>query len=512
MKRLHVSAAALAALSMWAMTAHGASILVDFGTVDHLTESPTNGVYWNNAADAAGGAVLQGLVTTSGALVPITISNQATFIQNGGVAVGGLTNPSPAQLGNLAVDTATIDFWAVASNVTSGIRFDLSGLNPTATYSFRFFGTRATALTRVTEYTVSGASTQAVLLTTSGTDSGGPGYDGNVSNVAVVVGISPDADGRIGILLKAQTGDFGYLSGLEIEVVERTPLQTVLVDFGTDSLFRSISVTNPDQNGNTWNSIGSFQADLLNTGNNATPIDIGFTSSFGPDSYNGPAGETSDPLQPSEIAATSIDTVSLGSLGVTHAAIDFFAGVDQTFTISDLDPTKIYSLTFFGAHKFSANSATIYSVYSDSAYTGLVASTTLDVQVPASPWIHNSNKVATIYNLTPQAGNSLYVMFTGDAGGDGYINALRIEVYDNAATDITGIKLAAGSIDVSFIGSNTVSYALQYTTDPLNGAGWADVLNGATPMSGIGDGVSTVTLTDTNHADRSRVYRLVPSP
>jgi hypothetical protein len=207
---------------------------------------------------------------------------------------------------------------------------------------------------------------------------------------------------------------------------------TILVDFGSNTSFRGASVTNPDQNGNTWNSLqpGLYYPDLKDTTNAATTIDFGFSTGVGTDSYNGPAGPTTNsPLTPAEIAACDIDQTALGILGVKAAAVDYAAEKNCRFEIQGLDPTKKYNLTFYGAHEFSANDATRYSVYSDNTYTGLVASGTLLIQQPGSPWLHNRDTTLTLSDLAPQASNILYVQFTGDAGvgdGFGYLNSMAI--------------------------------------------------------------------------------------
>jgi hypothetical protein len=211
---------------------------------------------------------------------------------------------------------------------------------------------------------------------------------------------------------------------------------TVLVDFGSNSSFRGASVVNPDSNGNHWNSIspGAFITDLIDTKNNATTIDLGFDTGVGTDSFNGPAGVTSIPPTPSEIAATDINAAALGNLGGSLAGpFDFAAspgGADNRtrFQLQQLDPTKRYNLAFFGSHKFSTDDATVYSVFSDNTYSTLVASASLNVQQPGSPNLHNRDKVATISNLAPQASNILYVQFVGASGGLGYLNDFQISI------------------------------------------------------------------------------------
>jgi hypothetical protein len=218
---------------------------------------------------------------------------------------------------------------------------------------------------------------------------------------------------------------------ISLGLVASATAQTVLVDFGSDNSFRGVSAPSPDVNGNYWNSLtpGPFFPNLIGINNTPTTVAIGFDTPVGTDSFNGPAGVTTFPdPTPAEIAATDIDAAALGNLGVKEAAIDFAASDvgPARFQIQGLDPTKTYTLTLFGSHKFSADDATVYSVFSDATYTTPVASASLNVQTPGSPWLHNRDAVATISNLAPQASNILYVQFVGANGGLGYLNSFQL--------------------------------------------------------------------------------------
>jgi hypothetical protein len=209
----------------------------------------------------------------------------------------------------------------------------------------------------------------------------------------------------------------------------------VLIDFGSDTSFRGLSVPNPDTNGNYWNSLqpGPFYSDLVDIQNNPTTIDLGFDTPVGTDSYNGPAGPTDDTTLQDDVFLTDIDVVALGNLGgALEAAFDFAAGPSLAdnrvrFQIQELDPAKKYTLTFFGSHKFSDDTTTVYTVYSDSTYSDVAGTASLDVQDAASPWLHNRDMVATISDLSPQADDILYVEFVGSTGNLGYLNAMQIE-------------------------------------------------------------------------------------
>jgi hypothetical protein len=221
--------------------------------------------------------------------------------------------------------------------------------------------------------------------------------------------------------------------------------QTILLDLGNNSSFRGVTVTNPDVNGNHWNSVwaGAFYPDIVDASGNATPIDFGFSADGGNDSFNGPAGVTSNPPTAAEIAATDIDAAALGNLGVKEAVMDFY--VNSRFQIQQLDPAKRYNITFFGSHKFNNDNTTRYTVYTDGTFTTPVASADLLVGVDNA---HNRDRVVTISNLAPQASNILYVGFAGANGGNGYLNALRITVIPEPATMLllvcgTGLIFAA---------------------------------------------------------------------
>jgi hypothetical protein len=240
--------------------------------------------------------------------------------------------------------------------------------------------------------------------------------------------------------------------------VETAPAETVLVDFGNNGSFRGVSVVGPDLNGHHWNSLlpGSPALNLVNSGNIATTIDIGFSTPVGTDSYNGPAGPTTGPT-PSEIAATDIDAVALGNLGVTNAAIDFAAGAPGAvrFEIQQLNPAKTYDLTLYGSHKFNTDATTVYSVYTDDTYSTVVDSVSVDVHQSGSPWLHNRDTVVTITNLSPQTGDILYFEFIGLGGDAGYLNAMEITVHNAGtnnppvATNLATTVFEGGGVEVS---------------------------------------------------------------
>jgi hypothetical protein len=201
------------------------------------------------------------------------------------------------------------------------------------------------------------------------------------------------------------------------------PSTTVLLDFGNNQSYRGTNTPSPDIRGNFWNSVwaGGFNGPLTNAAGGVTTMGLGFHASAGTDYYNGPSGATQNPN------ACVIDTDALGYLGINEAVYDYY--VNSSFQIQGLDPTKVYSLTFFGSHKYSASDYTTYSVCSDASYSRVITSISLYVQSPGNPEAHNSNKVATISRILPQSNGVLYIKFQGtnsDSTVGGYLNCMQI--------------------------------------------------------------------------------------
>jgi len=201
------------------------------------------------------------------------------------------------------------------------------------------------------------------------------------------------------------------------------PSSPVLLAFGNSQSYRGINTPSPDPRGNYWNSVGAgaVNGPLTNAAGEVTTMGLSFDSAAGTDYYNGPSGATQNP------GACVIDTDALGNLGVKEAVYHYY--VNSAFQIQGLDPKKVYSLTFFGSHKYSDSDYTIYSVCRDASYSRVVSSISLYVQSPRDPGAHNSNKVATLGGISPQNNGIIYIKFQGtnrDSNVGGYLNCMQI--------------------------------------------------------------------------------------
>ena len=209
---------------------------------------------------------------------------------------------------------------------------------------------------------------------------------------------------------------------------DTTPAQTVLIDFGNSNSFRGASQVGADANGNFWTSVysGAYYSGVVDVTGTNTSIGFGFSSAGGTDSFNGPAGATTNPITQEQLDNVQINSSALGLLGGSDAAaIDYYT--DSTFVLQGLNASLTYDLTFFGSHKFNANNVTRYSTYTDNTFSNVVSSTTLNVGVGSA---QNQSNVATLTSLAPQTNNTLYVGFAGDGGtGSGYLNAMSLYGY-----------------------------------------------------------------------------------
>ena len=221
----------------------GSHILFDFGPSnrsdgEHTASPDENGNHWNNwhpvlatrtppnenySWNILAGESIGNLITVEEQETGIDLIVTAEFA-TAGMRDGGLLAPNSAVLGEFAIATATEDyFWATTSDLFGGIRtggFMLTGLDPSLTYDFRFFGTRTERTSSTTDYhIVGGEAEETVSLLASGNNIGSDGeYDGNDNTVAIAHGVRSDEFGQIFIDVDGVGNGLTYLGIMEIIV------------------------------------------------------------------------------------------------------------------------------------------------------------------------------------------------------------------------------------------------------------------------------------------------------
>ncbi len=205
----------------------GTRILVDLGPSNpedgERTPSPDyRGQHWNNWHALEGGVdVLPGeqiidLVASDGAATGVDLVVAGGFQANGR-SNGGLLWPDPALLGDLAVGSATGDFFYATGDDVPGALF-FRGLDPNHTYTLRLFAARDDAETRRTRYTVQGTDTAFATLQTSGPGAGKGGKTTNDDDIVTFAGVRPDPWGHLFLDVSIEQGSYAYLSLLELSV------------------------------------------------------------------------------------------------------------------------------------------------------------------------------------------------------------------------------------------------------------------------------------------------------
>jgi Immunoglobulin domain len=227
---LGVSTSAVANVTVGPAHLPASAVLIDFSRNDgnngHDTVSPdVRGTYWNNFATATGtvpqGMSVQNLVTVNNTSTPLGVTILSANFQNNGRNNGGLLSPPYALLGDLAINTATEDYFFL-NDGTSGITgsMAITGLDPAKKYDLSMFATRNTdaSTTRTTMYSVTDVNgLHSVNLQTSGPGAGSANYPyGNDGTIVSLRGLVPSESGELDLSVTEVNGLFAYIGILEI--------------------------------------------------------------------------------------------------------------------------------------------------------------------------------------------------------------------------------------------------------------------------------------------------------
>lgn len=204
------------------------TLYFDFGTVTPsqgtVTEgADANGHFWNNITNntsgnkyAAKGTVYEGLVNSDNAATGFTLTLNSRFSTNGKSGGGGLLDPNPELLGDMAVASATEDYFFIESSEDNS-NFTISGLDPQKGYRFHVFASRKAGDNRIGTYRMEGINKFSGELQLAGTNLGGSGINQNIANILVSEPVYPDDNGEIVFTVSRKTGAYIALNALKIE-------------------------------------------------------------------------------------------------------------------------------------------------------------------------------------------------------------------------------------------------------------------------------------------------------
>jgi hypothetical protein len=205
---------------------------------------------------------------------------------------------------------------------------------------------------------------------------------------------------------------------LTISLALSASAQSYLIDFSTTSGITSGNWNNVNDEyiaatGTTPEVFAHTITNMVDTNGNISAYDLSSTSTA--TNMHGAFNVTAAP-SPFDVATAYVDALYVAS------------GFSYTFKLSDLDPSKTYSLDFFGSRDTTQIRTTNYTISTTEA-TGdgtTISLTTSGTDVGGTGVNHNIANVASISGISASAGNEIYIDITVAAGDYGYLNAMQI--------------------------------------------------------------------------------------
>lgn len=356
------------------------AVYIDFGKNNELdgniTEGPDkNGHYWNNAVETEYGKKLDlvnGTNESTGFVMEITKNFSANGIRN-----GGLLEPDQALLGDLAVSTATQDYFYVEGTGGNG-SFRIKNLNKNRAYKFHVFGSRTQTGSeeRVGYLSFTGSTGSHGAYRMTGKSIGANGENQNTNDIYVTDYIFPDFKGEIDFQLAIKSGGFAHINAMKIEEYSGIdPLavkQNFYIDFGRSDGTNGHHTIGADVNNHYWNN--AFEKDnfavskgsmliLINSANVQTEVEMKLESGFRSNGrLNG--------------GLTNPDAALLGDLAIETATEDYIfienGGTDIPGIIdfSKLNPKSGYRFHVFGCRDTETDRMGLFTFSGENSSTG----------------------------------------------------------------------------------------------------------------------------------------------
>lgn len=256
------------------------------------------------------------------------------------------------------------------------------------------------------------------------------------------------------------------LTLIVISVSSQTPSQKFYFDFGRHDTTNGEATINADINGNYWNNVGTITVNynlpnIINSTNTSTTLALTITgANF---DYNGILNGGLRTPYASQFVGNedfAINTVTedyfFTTLTSNGPAIEF----------SGLNSTKKYRFKIFGCrnsnslrtsqYTFQGGGTAVSGTLNTSTVTGLGGTVYIDPAVSyptnlninyklasetgftqAVTFYGNNSSVYTSDYIVPDTNNKIKVSLTVVTGGFAYINAIKIEEFNNGTTDVS---------------------------------------------------------------------------
>lgn len=417
----------LGALSAVAQPVLKQSMYIDFGKPDAgmvTTDPDANTHYWNNVTSGAVANTSTDLVNSENEATNYKLQIIKKFSIN---SDGGLGTPDENLLGDLAVETATKDYFFCegGANVTSA--FKIKGLNPQKAYKFYIFGSRSNTQERIARFTFYGLMISSGTQQTSGTDMEGAGINQNTSTILTSENVFPDSNGEIIIEMAREAGSYSHINALKIEEyedVEYPPYQLdnkLYFDFGHTNTITS----SPDVNDNYWNNItsgtaGAAFAGLITSDNTATTYELEISRKF-----------TLNDSSPGGLEV--FDSETLGEFGIATAIRDYiFTDANNgQIKIKNLDRKKGYKFYLFGSRSDANNRIAEYKFTGLNLYSGTHQTSGSGIGATADENAVNQNNTSTFITdfIYPDENGEITLEVIRNIGSYAHLNCMKMEEY-----------------------------------------------------------------------------------
>ncbi len=197
------------------------TMLFDFGSNGSTasrggtTEGNWNNIVNNSNNACAAGSEFANLIDTKGNDTGAKLTVDTQFSTNGYTSGGGLTSPSADYLGDLAVETATYDYFYTETTQTER-SMTLSGLDPQKSYRFHIFGSRNHADCRLGLYHIEGLNESYGAQQVAGNNFSSTASQ-NTKNILVTDPVFPTSEGTIVLTVINNAKTLVALSCMKIE-------------------------------------------------------------------------------------------------------------------------------------------------------------------------------------------------------------------------------------------------------------------------------------------------------
>jgi len=449
-------------------------IYIDFGKDDvtngNQTLSPdVNGNYWNNALDPTITAPALPLVDYTNASTNFNLVVAAGMSANG-IVSGGLLSPNPNYLGELAIATATQDYFFTTNSTTPGA-LKLTGLDASKAYRFIIFGSRNAADTRFTNYTFTGANTMDGSLQNAGANLGGTGYNGNNSSVFTSELIFPTAGGEITIGVSTGSNSYAYVNVMKIEeyaapIVDVTSIQVSGSDIslaeGTSQMTAEVIPSNATVKDIVWSvsdpSVATINADGLLSAHSNGEVTVTATSTQAGTHVSGSVQITIS--NQFELVALKKILIDFGKNDVTNGNITDSPDVNGNYWNNAIDPT------------ITASALPLVNIANEATGFNLVVAAGMGANGILSGGLLSPNS-SYLGEMAVATATQDY-FFTTNATTPGALKITGLEIGKAYRFFIFGSRNAPDSRSTiyTFTGANTRSGSLQNAGTNLGGTGY----------------------------------------